>query len=136
MRSKPGSTRSHCASSLGSTTVIEAKLGNTSVSRPAKCGFDLPTRVRCFELAARYVAKDIVDGAVTPQEGCARIYDLYVGGGWLESLAPWSGLDDMLALARDGICGTTEEAEAEIVAEAKRMTFPYLDRLRGLRRKE
>jgi hypothetical protein len=84
-------------------------------------GFELPSETRRIELAAGYVAGDIVSGAVSPQAGCANIYALYLAGNYLPSLADWCGLDDMLSLASEGTFGTVPDAEQDILAEAKKM---------------
>lgn len=84
-------------------------------------GVSVPDREALLALFARLVARGIVDGTVPPESGVKDIYEVFRLGGSFADLGIWTGLDDALVMARDGVFGSVQDAENAIVQEAKRL---------------
>jgi hypothetical protein len=84
-------------------------------------GVSVPDRETLLALFARLVARGIVDGSVSPESGVKDIYEAFRLGDSFVELGVWTGLDDALVMARDGVFGSIQDAEDAIVQEAKRL---------------
>jgi hypothetical protein len=88
----------------------------------AELGVSLPERDRLLRLYATTVAEEIVTGRKRPVDGAKELYELFRRTNALTELGVWTGLDDAMSLATNGIYGNIADVEKEIIRHAHQMT--------------
>ena len=70
-------------------------------------------------MLAAVLAEEIAAGKRSPEEGAKELYELFRKAEFRDELRVWTGLDDAVSLAKQGIYGDIYQVEKDIVGNAR-----------------
>lgn len=82
-------------------------------------GVRIPDRAGLVRLLAATLAGEIAAGRRSPEDGAKELYQLFRQAELHDELGVWTGLDDAVSLAKQGIHGDIQEVEKDIVRHAR-----------------